>query len=381
MDRSKELALLETCLAVVRSKKPFMDRDEGMAPVAHYIDEARFEEERDQIFRQAMNVVAHSSQIAAPGDFVTRDIVGTPAILVRDDDGRARAFVNVCRHRGAMVEQRQAGHCKRFVCPYHAWTYSTDGTLHRVRHPEGFPTLPVAKTALAELSCVERGGLVWVCPDPRTRHDELDTATGQLIDEFAELCGGAAVFASDTRVWKANWKLAVDGGLESYHFRIVHRDTVAPLVGDTDSIYEFIGDHVRSILPRRSMIELEKQPRSEWSLRQHAQILYTLSPNAVILVQPRHFDLLFFTPLTADTTRVEIATVGRKPGPGGYGGKSRRYLEQNHVFTLRTLAEDFEIAEQIQRGMHTGANEHFRFGRFEGALTEWHRRLDRRLGR
>jgi hypothetical protein len=69
------------------------------------------------------------------------------------------------------------------------------------------------------------------------------------------------------------------------------------------------------------------------------------------------------------------------PSSGERSEKAKAYLAANHAFTLKTLDEDFEIAEQIQRGMKSGANEHFRFATFEGALTQWHRRLEARLGR
>ncbi|MGB3049569.1 MAG: Rieske 2Fe-2S domain-containing protein, partial [Polyangiales bacterium] len=62
-----------------------------------------------------MNIVAHSSQVASPGDFITRDLLGTPVLVVRNQDGSAKAFLNVCRHRGATVELRDAGNCRRFV--------------------------------------------------------------------------------------------------------------------------------------------------------------------------------------------------------------------------------------------------------------------------
>ena len=81
-------------------------------------------------------------ELATPGAFRTMDVVGAPVILVRDDAGRARAFLNVCRHRGATVELREHGQCKRFVCPYHAWTYRTDGGLDHVRHRDAHDGRP-----------------------------------------------------------------------------------------------------------------------------------------------------------------------------------------------------------------------------------------------
>jgi hypothetical protein len=126
-------------------------------------------------------------------------------------------------------------------------------------------------------------------------------------------------------------------------------------------------------------MELDGRPESEWNIRQHAHLLYSIAPNASILAQERHVDLILSDPVAVDKTRLELMTVARVPGPNGFSDKAAAFLAANHAFTKQTLDEDFVLAEQIQRGAATGANEHFRFARFEGALTEWHRRLAERL--
>lgn len=381
MRRDKEIALLSEALELAQGSKSFKVGDEALIPVASYLDEDRFARERAWL-RRSMNIVAHRSQLSSPGDFITREVLGTPMILVRARDGKVRAFVNVCRHRGATVELRNSGRCRRFVCPYHAWTYDLDGSLHGVRHEDGFPSLDVAHTSLVELRCAELGGLLFVCPDPEAPPWAPDDATLQIIDELEGLgCGRSVVFASDAKVWKANWKLIVDGGLESYHFKIAHRDTIASFFTDNNSTFEFVGDHVRSVLPRTSILELSGRPQSEWDIRKHTHLLYALAPNASLLIQERHFELILSTPISIDETRVEIFTVAPDSGSNGFSQKAKEFLGANHAFTKKTLAEDFEIAEQIQRGMPTRANEHFRFATFESALTEWHRRLDEKLAR
>lgn len=186
-------------------------------------------------------------------------------------------------------------------------------------------------------------------------------------------------YACTVRTWKANWKLIVEGGIESYHFRIAHKDTIAPFFGDTNSTWERMGRHMRSVLPKRSIVELKDLPQEDWSIRDHAHVVYTLHPNAMILLQKSHFDLILMTPLTVDSTRIEVFTVGTAPEEGEISAKARAFLEKNHAFSIRTLNEDFEIGEQIQRGLHTQANTHFRFARFEDALTDWRRRLDAAL--
>ena len=160
MEREEELDLIGECLELIQHDRPAMTDEETLIPVAEYCDEARFERERETLFRRSMNLIAHSSQIPSPGHFITRELVGTPILLVRDEDGTAKAFINVCRHRGATVELRDQGKCRRFVCPYHAWTYETDGSLAAVRHKAGFPTLDLQNTRLVELVCFEGAGLI-----------------------------------------------------------------------------------------------------------------------------------------------------------------------------------------------------------------------------
>ena len=73
-----------------------------------------------------------STELAGPGAFVTVDLAGTPVIISRDRDGRAHAMRNVCAHRGATVETRQAGTARIFSCGFHAWSYELDGSLRSV---------------------------------------------------------------------------------------------------------------------------------------------------------------------------------------------------------------------------------------------------------
>ena len=379
MTRAEELDLMRECMTLIREKRPFSSGDETLVPVRNYLDPDRFRAEL-ALIRGSLNVVGHASQIPSPGDFITKDVVGAPVLIVRQQDGGARAFLNVCRHRGATVEQRTSGRCRRFVCPYHAWTYETDGSLAGVRHADGFPSLDVATTSLVELHCVEAGGLLWVCPVPDAAEPSLDDGTRAILDELEWLgCPESVVFESETRLWNANWKLIVDGGLESYHFKIAHRNTISSFFADNASTYRFFGEHIRSVLPRLSIMELESRPESEWNIREHTHLLYSIAPNASILAQDRHVDLILSHPVAIDQTQLELMTVARPSGPDGFSEKAAAYLAANHAFTKKTLDEDFVLAEQIQRGMATGANEHFRFARFESALTEWHARLDERL--
>jgi hypothetical protein len=84
---------------------------------------------------------------------------------------------------------------------------------------------------------------------------------------------------------------------------------------------------------------------SDWDIRKHTHLLYAIAPNASILVQEQHMELILTTPLSIDQTRIEIMTIAPKPGPGGFSEKARGFLSANHAFTKKTLDEDWEIAE------------------------------------
>ncbi|MEM1417652.1 MAG: aromatic ring-hydroxylating dioxygenase subunit alpha [Myxococcota bacterium] len=373
MHRDLELALIRRAL---ERRAPSAEGPDSTVAVALYTDAERFERELNARHRRHLNVVAHASELPAPGDFVTREILGVPAIVVRDDAGRARAFLNVCRHRGATVELRERGHCKRFVCPYHAWTYGRDGALASVRHRAGFPSLKQVDAGLVELACEEAGGFVWVCPDPKLR-PTLDPDLRGLLAEVDGLGPERPqLFARTTRLWKANWKLLIEGGLESYHFKIAHRATVGPLFGDTTSQHARVGASFRLMLPRKTLPSLAERPEAEWKITEHANVLYMLHPNVSVLVQDGHLALLTMDPVSVDETLISVATVGRAPTGEAYGDKARTFLQANHDFTVKTLDEDFVLAEQIQRGFRTGANTELRFASFEGALREFHEGLE-----
>ncbi|MCA9654504.1 MAG: Rieske 2Fe-2S domain-containing protein [Myxococcales bacterium] len=377
MERNEEIELIEHCLELARAKRPPSEGHEASIPVARYLDPSRFAQELEHLFRGGPVLAAHVSELATPGDFVTREIAGIPVLLVRSDEGMS-AFLNVCRHRGAIVEPREHGRCKRFVCPYHAWTYDRHGTLVHLRHREGFPSVVPGELSLRRLPCLEAAGFVWVVADPSAAV-ELDAfLPPALVDELRGLeAEQLEVFASERRVWRANWKLLVDGGLEAYHFKIAHRDTIASLFLDTIAPYQPFGACSRMVLPRSSILELAERPREQWRLRDHANILYGLFPSATLLVQSDHVVLVSIMPLDLGSSMVELHTLAPK---GARGGSREGYWRKNHALTITTLAEDFALGEQIQRGLASGANECFRLGRFEAAIERLHATIDARIG-
>ena len=70
-----------------------------------------------------------SSELPEAGSFLTNSDLGKPILMTRDEQGRFRAFLNVCRHRGAILEEKERGRRRLFSCPFHGWGYSSAGGL------------------------------------------------------------------------------------------------------------------------------------------------------------------------------------------------------------------------------------------------------------
>lgn len=381
MDRQTELGLIDELIGLKKSKSQFLDEEAGTAPVDHYTSEARFEQERQAILSRLPHAAAHASQIANPGDFLRTQIAGLPVLLTRDREGTAHAFLNVCRHRGAQLVSEESGCKNRFSCPYHAWTYSNSGELIGAPHfDSGFPGVDKADLSLARLPVMEALGLIWVVPTPYQEFN-FDRWLGPVADEFAALnVANSRIAAEDILLIDANWKILVEGGIEAYHFKVAHRETIAPFFEDNLSSYQMLGDHMRSVLPRASMAKLDRAERENWRIRDHANILYTFFPVTQFLVQQDHTVMIRSNPIAAGKTQLRIATLAPTTGPLAQG-KDEDHWQTNHAITRKTLDEDFAIGANIQKGLASGANTRLNFGRFEGALTTFNRAVDDRVAR
>ena len=104
-----------------------------------FTDEEHLKREQKTIFSTKWLYVGHATEVARPGDFVTRTVVGERLIMCRDNSGELRVFFNTCRHRGALVCREPKGNAERFRCLYHAWTYKNSGELIGVAERASFP--------------------------------------------------------------------------------------------------------------------------------------------------------------------------------------------------------------------------------------------------
>lgn len=373
MDRKVELGLIDELRTLAASRTFFLDETVVRSPVEHYLDETRFAREREAIMRRLPHAAAHVSELAGAGAFLRRNVHGLPVLLTRDKRGTAHGFLNVCRHRGARLVEAAAGCAHRFTCPYHGWTYANSGPFVGAPHfGSGFGGIDKTGIGLRPLPVREAFGFVWVVGDPGGAFD-FESYFAPLADELDALEMTAMTIAAEERVeCDANWKLLIEGGIESYHFRVAHRGTIGPYFEDNLSSYRAFGPHLRSVLPRTGMAALAETARESWRMRDHANLVYTLFPTSQLLVQQDHVVWISQEPLAPGKTALRLATLAPTGGPLAEGKSDDHWL-RNHAITIKTLEEDIGIGESIHAGLASGANDHFLFGRFEGALDRFNR--------
>ena len=372
--------LIERVLAHLERRTTDTEDRPTLLPVAAYYAgadrDARYARELTALFRELPVLVGHVSQIPKPGDFFTHDASGVPLLIARDDAGQVGAFLNVCRHRGTRLEPAACGEGKKaFVCPYHAWSYGRDGALLGIPHERGFATIERESRGLARVPCDVAAGLIFVRPTPGEALDATTWLGAQIIDDLIGFgLQGSAHYASRREERALSWKLAIDVFLETYHLRPVHKDSIYPLFFDNIGLVDPLGPHLRNIFPKRSIKDLATQPRDAWILRRHANVLYHLFPNTLILVEPDHAAVLTLWPQGPDRTLLTSFTLVPEPPATE---KARAYWDANNAILYGATAEDFTMGESIQGGMASGANREVVFGAFEHALAHFHRQIER----
>lgn len=373
MDHAVQVSLIRRALALLERGTAYLGPDVAEQPVHVYASPERLALERERLFRRVPIVLADAASLREPGSFVTHDALGIPILLVAGNDGEIRGLLNVCRHRGARLTEGPLGTARAsFRCPYHGWTYDLEGALRHVPHAYGFPDGHCARTALVPFPVRARHGLVWSDPGP-----DLDTYLGPLGAELGSwgLDRRAAIEPLSAR-YDANWKLLVDGALESYHFRWAHGDTVYPLFHDNLALVDAIGPHQRVVFVKRAIAEVVAREPARWNILSAANIAYLIFPNTLLLVQKDRATRLSFFPEAPDRSlRLGATLTGRRPATEA----ERAAAEEGTRLIEAALGEDFALAASIQRGIGSGANQALLFGRFEHGLRAFHRAIEERL--
>jgi nitrite reductase/ring-hydroxylating ferredoxin subunit len=380
MERADQIAEGKQLLAYVAERTTSLADDVYRHNVSDYTSAAQAALERETFFRKGPIAIGLSCLLPNPGDSLTHDWTGVPILLVRQADGTLRAFLNVCRHRGARIAEGRGTAAQSFSCPYHGWTYGLDGRL--VSRPEDrwFRAVGKDESGLCALPVVEKHGMIWVSPSPGADFD-IDERLGGLATDLASYRLGSYHHYETRELRKPiNWKVAVDTFLEAYHIGVLHAETLGPILYPNVFSFRAFGPNLRLIGPRRSIDQLRKQPEDSWNLITHSVVISVLFPNTILIMQGDHVETWHMFPAGNGTDESAMYVSLYTPEPA-LTDSARRHWDRNMDLLIAVVErEDFVVGAGIQRGFHSGAQEHILFGRNEPGLQHFHKSVKRALG-
>jgi phenylpropionate dioxygenase-like ring-hydroxylating dioxygenase large terminal subunit len=352
-----------------------------------YHSKAMLDLEREKVFLTHWQVVGHDSDIPNAGDWVGFDLLGERAVVMRGKDGVARAFHNLCRHRGARVVDGREGTCKgAIVCPFHGWVYNLDGTLRGAAQPQSFGEMQREDFGLKPIELQSFHGFLFLRFAPGPQPD-IATLMAPFDADFASY-GLRGVVPVATPGWSTdlpvNWKSVRDVDNEGYHVPLAHPG-LQDLYGRT------YRDHYLDNGLSMSIGWYGDVPGKGWSVRnygkaspdrpdlaphlQKAWTYYGLFPNIVFSMTPESVQFYHDLPLTEGVTRL----TGRSYRLANETREQRlaRYLA--YRIDRATSVEDQQLSIWSNESMKSSAFEGFHLSDLEYGVRRHHDGLRRLL--
>lgn len=345
-------------------------------PASVYLDPDRWQREMDLIFKRLPLMLALSCEMPNPGDYKAMDALGLPVLLARGKDGKVRAFLNVCPHRGAPVARQGHGNCNRFTCIYHGWTFANDGRLIAIADRKKFGDIDTSSRNLRELPCDEKAGMIFVILTPGLPM-ELEKFLGGMLPDLERLNLRDWHFCGTRVIHGANWKVAYDGYLEGYHFAAAHPNTIHPRTYSNVMHYEAYGPHMRTAYAQTSIPKLRDVPREKWGEMENNgfDFVRTLFPNVSIFLAPEIGQIAQLMPgPTPDKNTTYLLYVSAKPPADD--AEAAQVEQMITFFRDVTNNEDYLLGLDVQKGLESGAIDTVVFGRNERGNQYFHRYVD-----
>ena len=322
-------------------------------PVSAYTSADFLALEQTEIFSKSWLCAGRADSLKKPGDYMTIEIAGEPIIVLRDREGDLRALSNVCRHRMSVLLEGR-GNVRTITCPYHAWTYSLDGSLRGAPAMEKNGSFCKKDVSLPAIRCEEWLGWIMVTLDPdlppvAETLSDLDTLVGYLnMGDYVQ------TFSEEHR-WDTIWKILAENFMESYHLPMCHAGTIggASKLQDMVCPEGFPGFNYHHILKDDSVPLALAHPSNtvlQGDQRRRTWLL-AIYPSLMITLKPGYFWYLSLLP----------------DGPGGVkimygGGLSPDYMNdpkaEEHFAALKGLLdhvndEDRGCTERVWKGLQS----------------------------
>lgn len=355
-------------------------------PGAYYCSEEIFRQEIERIFYERWLCIGRADQIPEPGDYFVQRVGEESLVIARGQDGVARAFYNVCRHRGSRLCADPSGHFASSIsCPYHAWSYALDGRLMGAPHMRGVPGFNTAEHSLYPAALETWHGFLFL---------NLAKTPEPLAAQFApfsekltrwELSGLRTARRIEYTV-QANWKLLFENFSECYHCPLVH-----PELNALSHYRSGFNDFVEGIFLGGPMEMNRKGASLTMSGNRCAPIIgqvagedldriyyYTLFPNLFLSLHPDYVMFHTLWPQTPDRTQITCEWLFDPAALAQPGFDP----DDAVAFWDRTNQQDWRICEGVQQGVSSRAYSPGPAGRgVEDLLPAFHQELLSALGR
>jgi len=341
--------------------------------------------ERKALFVDAWTFAGVGAQIPDVGDLLPVTVAGLPLLLLRDEKREVRAFHNVCRHRGMQLVGEPQKRRPRLVCRYHSWTYGLDGALVMTPFFSGpdshdSPCIDRGRMGLEPVRCDIWNDLVFVnlsgTAEPLAKH------LAPLAERWAHYDLSKLRYGASCRFdLAANWKLAVENFLESYHLPFAHPTLNA--ASRMEAHYSIVEDLYlgqvsneydpaaagHSELPRFPGLTAAQEKVAEYP---------TVLPNLMLGLHPDYFFVFGVDPVAPDRTAesFHFYFLGDAATAPSFATPRNRVIE----FWTKTNREDMLVVEGMQIGRRSPGYHDGRFSPYHEVTThEFQRRIVNRL--
>lgn len=332
-------------------------------PGRYYTDPAIFDAERRNIFSRQWVYVCRTQDVPSPGRFVRAAVGDENVLVVRGRDEVLRAFLNVCRHRGATLCAADSGEVGRAIrCPYHSWSYRLDGSLRSAPNWDTMAAADKADLGLHPVHLAEFHGLLWVNladdPAPLDEHlwAQLEYRLGGDRAKFARYDLASLVTGKRTDYTvAANWKIIQENFQECYHCATIHPELVdtipqfrdiSRLLGYVADGYGFAPGKASFSITGQALLPLLPGLTDRDERRYYGMVL---RPNCFLSLLPDHVIVHRFQPLAPDLTTVTCEWLFPPETIAGYDVADT--VELFHLVN----EQDFAATEGCQPNMRSRA--------------------------
>jgi len=324
--------------------------------------------ERKKLFEDKWTVIGTASSLTNVGDVKPFDLLGLPLLIVRNKKNKIKVFHNVCSHRGVKLVDKPGNIRNVIRCPYHSWSYTSDGELVATPHIGGMNKHQTSKFDKSKSNLKEIKSYVWLDliivnisnnQIPFKKYIKpLDERWSKFwISKDRELINHANDFGYFKLKAKCNWKFAIENYCESYHLPWVH-----PGLNEYSKIDDhyhiqglpnrFAGQGTKNYNPKfkgkEKFPSFPNWPKNKENIAEYV----ALFPNVMLGIHKDHYYAYWLEPIDHENTleHMEIYYVGEKAAKSE---KFKSLRKQNYKLWEDIQKEDIDIIERMQIGRNS----------------------------